>query len=467
LRRFANIGKGLRASAHNAVKDRRMTLLFLELNEVNFDQLRAYAGRGKLPNLAKLIERHGVSETSSEARYEELEPWIQWVSAHTGMPLAEHGVYRLGDIVGRDLEQIWEVLERQGVRVGAISPMNAENRCVDAAFFVPDPWTPTAISGPSALRRLYAPIAQAVNDNAEARLTMSTAAGLIAGLLRYAAPANYPGYAGDVIGAARRRVWRKAMMLDRLLADVFVREVKRTQPGFATLFLNAAAHIQHHYLFNSSVYEGALSNPGWYIRPGIDPVFEIYQLYDRVVGQVQQAFPEARLMLATGLHQDPHGQVTLYWRLRDHVGFLERAGVPFQRIEPRMSRDFVVFCRDADEAARAADRFSRIISVDGQPLFSVDNRGDSLFVELTWAGEIGPDFVYLIDGAEVSGLSGDVAFVAVKNGQHNGIGYFLDTAANAGEAQFPITEIPARICQALGVEWTGGHGKLSEPLAAE
>lgn len=443
-----------------------MTLLFLELNEVNFDQLRAYARRGLLPHLAELIERHGVSETISEARYEELEPWIQWVSAHTGLTLSEHGVYRLGDIVGRDLEQIWEVLERQGVRVGAISPMNAENRCIDPAFFVPDPWTPTAISGPSALRRLYAPIAQAVNDNAEARLNLSTAMGLIAGLLRYAAPANYPGYIGDVVGAARGRIWRKAMMLDRLLADVFVREVKRTRPGFATLFLNAAAHIQHHYLFNSSVYEGALSNPEWYIAPEIDPVFEIYQLYDRIVGQVRGAFPAARLMLATGLHQDPHGAVTLYWRLRDHVGFLDRAGVPFERIEPRMSRDFVVFCRDADQAAHAADRLAAIVASDGRPLFSIDNRGDSLFVELIWAEEIGPDFVYLVDGAPAAGLHRDVAFVAVKNGQHNGIGYFLDTGAGA-QGAFPITEIPSRVCQAFGVRWSGDLAPVTEPIAAE
>ena len=63
-------------------------LLFLELNEINFEYVASYVRRGGLPNLGRLIRVNGVARTVSEQRYEELEPWIQWVTAHTGMPLA-------------------------------------------------------------------------------------------------------------------------------------------------------------------------------------------------------------------------------------------------------------------------------------------------------------------------------------------------------------------------------------------
>ena len=77
-------------------------VLLIELNELNFDALQAYMKRGELPHFAALLDRVGYAETLSEARYEELEPWIQWVTAHTGLSLAEHGVFRLGDIeIGR------------------------------------------------------------------------------------------------------------------------------------------------------------------------------------------------------------------------------------------------------------------------------------------------------------------------------------------------------------------------------
>src|SRR5687767_4277118 len=116
-------------------------MVLVELNEVSFDFAREYAAQGRLPSFATLIARHGLGTTTSETAYENIEPWIQWVSAHTGKTFDEHRVFRLGDIVGSNVQQIWEILECRGVSVGAVSPMNATNRLNNPAFFVPDPWT--------------------------------------------------------------------------------------------------------------------------------------------------------------------------------------------------------------------------------------------------------------------------------------------------------------------------------------
>lgn len=432
-----------------------MPVLLLELNEINFDQVRRYADKGELPVFARLIEGHGIVETTSESKYEELEPWIQWVTAHTGKPLAEHGVFRLGDIVNHEIRQIWEVLEEQGLKVGAISPMNARNRCRNPAFFIPDPWTPTEVTGSLLLRRVYAAVVQAVNDNAESRLTASSALALVAGLAAFARPANYGGYFAMMGAAARRRPWAKAMVLDQLLADIFVRQVKAKRPDFASLFLNAGAHIQHHYMFNSAVYEGPHSNPEWYVPPSVDPVLEVYSLYDRIVGQVERTFPGARLMLATGLHQDPHTETTFYWRLKDHAAFLREMQVPFERVEPRMSRDFVIFCSDGDEAAQAERRLASITVAGGTPLFQIDNRGRDLFVMLTWPHDITEPFEFRVGSAVRTGLKDKVAFVAIKNGGHNGIGYLLDTGVQVDGRtdRLRLLEMPRLIADACGARW--------------
>lgn len=434
-----------------------MTVLLLELNEINFDHVRRFVAQGKLPTLGRLIARHGVDETVSEPDYAAWEPWIQWVTAHTGKTLAEHKVFRLGDIVGHDLPQVWDVLEAQGVRVGAVSPMNATNRCVAPAFFVPDPWTDTRVTGSGTMKRLHGAIAQAVNDNATAAVTPGSLLNLAVGAAAYARPRNYLRYFGLAAGAARRKPWRKAIFLDQLLADVFVRRVAATQPGFASLFLNAGAHIQHHYLFNSGAYEGALANPAWYVAADADPILEVYELYDRTVAQVAAAVPDARLILATGLHQVPHDALTFYWRLRDHAGFLRAAGVPFARVEPRMSRDFVVFGSDAEQAAEAGRRLDGIVGPGGEKLFAVDNRGASLFVEFVWPHDIPADFEYRIGNVARTGLKDAVAFVAIKNGEHDGIGYVIDTARDAaqGSERFALAELPARIAAGCGVRWPG------------
>lgn len=63
--------------------------------------------------MARLLGAIGCVLTESEKEYQHLEPWIQWVTAHIGMTFAEHGVFRLGDIVNRDIPQIWEQLEQR------------------------------------------------------------------------------------------------------------------------------------------------------------------------------------------------------------------------------------------------------------------------------------------------------------------------------------------------------------------
>lgn len=434
----------------NASEHVHKQVLLIELNEINFEFVEKYASRGLLPNFSRFIRDHGVSRTRSEEVYEQLEPWIQWVTAHTGKSFAEHRIFRLGDVVKDDIPQVWELIEACGLNVGAISPMNAKNRSSNPAFFVPDPWTATKVVGTPRLVSLYRAIVQAVNDNAEARLTVRSVAALVLGLLTYAQPRNYLQYTRMAL-QARKRPWLKSMFLDRLLADVFVREVSRCAPTFATLFLNAGAHIQHHYMFCSGAYEGPHRNPEWYVK-GADPVYEVFSLYDDIVGNIRAAFPQARLMLATGLHQEPHEQLTYYWRLRDHRRFLRMIGVRFSSVDPRMSRDFLVTCEnenDADEAAACL----LSVKVDGILLFEVDNRGKDLFVTLSYPKEIVRNAPFFVGRRRYEDLFEHITFVALKNGEHHGTGYFIDSGIqrSSAPAEFQLHEVPSKIFGALNL----------------
>jgi hypothetical protein len=428
-------------------------LFLLELNEINFDFVKRYAARGKLPNLARMIADHGIIETTSEQKYEELEPWIQWVTAHTGKSFAEHGVFRLGDIVHHEIDQIWEVLERHSISVGAISPMNAKNRTTDAAFFVPDPWTSTPVTGSKLLARISASVSQAVNDNAQARVGLSSLAWLLLGALRYARIRNYPHYLSLVWRVLRGKEWARAQILEQLLADITVVESCSKSPQFVSLFMNAGAHIQHHYMFNSSVYEGPQRNPAWLVAPKHDPIFEIYDQYDHIVGDLRTALPGYRFLISTGLHQDPYPELKYYWRLKDHEAFLAMIGVPFEAVEPRMSRDFLIECRSDAEAVEAQRLLESAHDMDGLGLFDVDNRGKSLFVMLTYPNDIAEELTFLI-GNQSFPLKPHTSFVAIKNGEHNGVGYLIDTAEKPREQPpIPLAALPARIAGAFGVGW--------------
>lgn len=422
-------------------------LILLELNEVIVPYVEQYVRNGHLPNFRALLGAHGYRVTDSERTYERLEPWIQWVSAHTGLSYEQHKVFRLGDIAGNPVRQLFEDLEDRGISVGAISPMNAEDRMRDPAFFVPDPWTAGKVSADADVQRMFRAIANAVNENASARLSLRDAAALIEGLLRHAQVGNWPKYIRLAIGSVGRP-WRRALFLDLLLTDLFLDLWKQKKPRFGLLFLNAAAHVQHHYLYSSGSYEGPHRNPRWYVPQGIDPLLEVYDVYDTILGRVLALSPQPRLLIATGLSQEPYPAPVYYYRLRDHRAFLELLGVTYQNVAGRMSRDFLVTFRDSRGALDAQRILESVKDQAGEKVFEVDNRGASLFVTLVYPREVAKGMRLLRENGEIPDFSRHVAFVALKNGHHIPQGYVMDTHHRAPlHDTVPVTHIHHEVMQ--------------------
>lgn len=408
-------------------------LILLELNEVNFDVVRRYIERcpGRFPSLEQLMKSASV-RTAAEKNYEELEPWIQWVSVHTGLQFSEHGIFRLGDIVGSAAPQFFEVLEQRGVSVGSISAMNAENRLKKPAYFIPDPWTKTSTDGSFWSEALAQAVKQTVNDNAQSKITAKSAFFLLLGLLRFAKVRHYGLYLVLALNS-RMASWRKALFLDLLLHDVHMGLLASRKPHFSTLFLNAGAHIQHHYFFNSVPIKEttSLRNPVWYVPETEDPFEEMLEVYDTIVGEYL-SLKDSEVIIVTGLAQKPYDRIKYYYRLKDHANFLNSVGIQYRNVMPRMTRDFVVEFYSRDQAAAAKEELGKlVVTSDGERLFGeIDNRGDSLFVTLTYPHEIGETTAIIVEGASVQ-IKPHTAFVAIKNGMHQeeGFAFFTPGAA--------------------------------------
>jgi hypothetical protein len=404
-------------------------LILLELNEINFDLVKRYLSEfpGRFLGFEKLMASKGI-HTSSEEVYEELEPWIQWASVHTGKSYAEHKLFRLGDAVESKVPQFFEQLEMAGVSVGGIAPMNTENRLKNPAYFIPDPWTKTPADDSWWSRQLGAAVAQAVNDNAQSKISKKSAFCILFGLIRFAQFKHYPLYlklAYQSIGDS----WRRALVLDLFLHDIHSSFFKSKNPQFSTLFLNAGAHIQHHYFHNSPFIssDSGFRNPSWYISPKLDPFCEMLEVYDRIIEEYL-AKDDYELIVATGLSQCPYGRIKYYYRLKDHAAFLIKIGINFLEIHPRMTRDFLVTFASIEDTKKAQNILSSLrVAEKSEPLFGeIENRGDRLFVTLTYPDEIvATDTVK--SGMLNLGFLQEVAFVAIKNGMHQSKGFAFFT----------------------------------------
>ncbi|TVZ55486.1 hypothetical protein OD91_0734 [Lutibacter sp. Hel_I_33_5] len=421
--------------------------ILLGLNELNFDYIKFYIDQGLLPNFKKVFDIQTPIETTSENHYKFLEPWIQWASVHTGKTYEEHKIFRLGDIVDRpELVQIFEELENEGLLIGAVSPFNADNRLRNPAFFVPDPWTITKPSGNWIVKALYLAVHQSVNDNAKSKLNFKSIISLGLGLFLYVPMSRWSHYVKKILNV--KKPGFKALILDSLLADVHLTLWKKYKPDFSNLFLNSGAHIQHHYLFNSKAYNGDIKNPDWYCQEGYDPLIHILSEYDIQIGKLLN-LNNVKLLVATGLHQQPHEHLTFYWRLKEHEKFAKNIGVKrFKEILPRMSRDFLIKFDNEIDAANAENLLNSFYaSKDDIKLFEVDNRGKSLFVELIYPNDIlEKDSIYSKDSKfKLNNFKSFISFVAIKNGEHNGIGYLTSNFDLKAEKKINLIALKAII----------------------
>ena len=407
-----------------AQTSKKINTVLLGLNELNFDYVKQYSKKYGLKGFNKVFKEYKICETNSEKEHKLLEPWIQWTTIYTGMSYNEHKVFRLGDIVNTNHEQIFESLENKGLKIGAVSPFNAKNNLSNPAFFVPDPWTKTNVSGNWLINSIYKSVSQSVNDNSKGKLKLSTVTALMIGVLICTPINKYLMYLNFFL--KRKKPGIKAVILDSILSDMFLFLLKWKKPEFSNLFLNSGAHIQHHYLFNSKLYKGNFKNPEWYCPNNHDPLEIILKLYDKIIDKLLKS--GYNIFIATGLHQEPHKKLTYYWRINEHDKFISTLGIKYKSLLPRMSRDFLIeFDNSKDCKACESYLQSFIMKSDNKRIFHTDNRGDSLFVELIYSMEIfnNDSIISKNDGKELKNFKKYVSFVAIKNGEHNGLGYFI------------------------------------------
>ena len=210
--------------------------------------------------------------------------------------------------------------------------------------------------------------------------------------------------------------------------------------NFSSIFLNAGAHIQHHYFFN--MIKKNIKNPDWYINKKFNPADELFEVYDKIVGNYLDLY-DKEVIVATGLSQKLSDNPVFYYRLKNHKDFFNKIGINFEEILPRMSRDFLIKFNNNEKASEAAEKIRLIEDQLGNKLFEqIENKGSSLFVSLTYPYEINKKTLIVGKNFEFS-LEEHVVFVALKNGIHSDKGYLFtsENILSKDTPSFHIKEI--------------------------
>lgn len=392
-------------------------LLFLQLNELNMDIIKNYVkdSNKKFLGFQKLFSLKDFS-FSCEEKYEELEPWIQWVSINTGKRFKEHKIFRLGDIINSDIKQIYEIVEENNYRVGCLSPMNTANKLKNPEYFIPDPWTDTKPDPSFFSRIIHDVLTQTVNDNAVGKIKTSSLLKLAVIFFYFARLINISTYLRLVVKSFSGK-WNKALFLDLLLSDIHIKLAKKKNIDFSTVFLNGFAHIQHHYFNASSFSKSTSTLPAWYIKEDEDPISDAIEIYDRILHQHFEVFPDYKFIVCTGLTQKPYLNPVYYYRPIDHEAFLDALSIKYKKVSPRMTRDFLLEFNNMEEQKDCLFKLDNLMDANGLNVFDIDIRDSSLFVTLSYPHQINKDTIFIYQGKSLN-LFKHVAFVALKSGEH-------------------------------------------------
>ena len=130
-------------------------VLLLEFNELTPSLVDRFISEGALPNFERLRDQSQRYLTMASEQPPYLEPWIQWVTVHTGLDYKEHGVFRLDEGHTLDVKRLWDVVSDAGRASWVCGSMNVRygpnfNGCV-----LPDPWCTHVPAQPAEIRGFF------------------------------------------------------------------------------------------------------------------------------------------------------------------------------------------------------------------------------------------------------------------------------------------------------------------------
>jgi hypothetical protein len=338
------------------------SVALLEFNELSPALMERFIADGKLPNFKRLRDQSEVFISEAEERAPDLEPWIQWVNVHSGMPYSEHGVFRLSE--GHKLRHkcVWDLVSEAGWPVWVCGSMNVRYEEGVRGYILPDPWSTDVAPHPNLLSPYFRFIQQNVLEHTNERVPL-TKSDYIEFLRFMAGHGLSLGTLNSILQQlisekkTRGVRWRRAFIMDKLQFDVFSAIYRRLRPRFATFFLNSTAHMQHTYWRNMEpeLFQVAPSSDEQ--RQYASAILFGYQEMDKLLGRMLQLVGDGTIVIfATALSQQPclkyeEAGGKHSYRPRDFTALLAYAGVTSTcQVAPVMAEQFWIHLQNLSDA---------------------------------------------------------------------------------------------------------------------
>lgn len=232
---------------------RARKVLFLEFNEITWTVADRFMRDGKMPNLSRMRAEGTSAAPEALERPPFLDPWISWVTVHTGVERSVHGAA----VLEQDLNTIrakrtWDYALDAGKSVGVFGSVGAYPPRPVPGFMVPGPFAP----GPETYPKFLQPV-QALNRKYTQVHHKNTQPDTLMDMAKQGVDLLRLGLRPETcakiaLQLATERVqphkhWKRVTLQPLVNYDFFAGLYDKFRPDFATWHSNHAAHFMHHY----------------------------------------------------------------------------------------------------------------------------------------------------------------------------------------------------------------------------
>lgn len=369
----------------------KLRVMLLEFNELSPILMNRFMEAGNLPHFSQFYNESQVYTTEATEREWDLNPWVQWVTVHSGLDYQDHGITELDEGGKLRSKRVWDVVSDAGLSVWVCGSMNVAYHTPINGLVLPDPWTTKVAPYPETLKLFYQFVQRNVLEHSKGQVPLSWS-----DYLSFLAYMLTHGLSFITVKAIVQQLlsertsgqyWRRATLLDKLQFDMFRSYYQKTRPHFSTFFSNSTAHFQHYFWREMEPHL-------FKVQPTLeqrvvhgDAILFGYQEMDKLIGRfLALADPDTIVIFATAISQQPclvyeeQGGKVMY-RPRDFSRLMSLAGItePYT-ISPVMAEVFNVQLESEIDATRVEAKL-RTLCVDGHQAMQLQNKGTAIHVK--------------------------------------------------------------------------------------
>ncbi|NJL09815.1 MAG: hypothetical protein HC908_05340 [Calothrix sp. SM1_7_51] len=367
-----------------------ISVILLEFNELCPSLMEKFIQQGKLLHFKRFYEESEVYITDAEEEPPYLEPWIQWVTVHSGIAYKEHQVFLLDE--GHKLKSkcIWDILSDEGFRVWVCGSMNVTYKLPLNGWIIPDFWSTKIAPNSDELLPYFKFVQKQVQEHTNDSLSLNQTEYLnfLNFMLKHGLSTST--IFATVLQLAKEKItgknrWQRAAIADKLQYDLFSWYYRKFKPHFSTFFINSTAHFQHMYWRNMEP-DKFEAKPSAQEQPEYENAILLgYQKMDKLIGNfLKLADKNTTLILSTALSQQPclkyenSGGKRLY-RPHKFESLLDFAGINSNYIcTPVMAEEFFIRFENEQDAIEAEKNLAAL-EVNKRPVMRLKREGSEIF----------------------------------------------------------------------------------------